>query len=119
MWQNKSNTRDFTGATQPVEQSNEKKLAPNEYYKCPLPHTHPRHEQAFFKNFDTHFNTFKSRDDHFSLLKLHEEIAWEFRRSESEKHNLKEEDLRRISLGAWLEAIRKQTGQTIKVIVRK
>ena len=119
MWHNKLKTRNFTGATQIVEQSDEKKLSPNEYYQCPLPHTHPRHEQAFFKNFETHFNTFKTRDDHFSLLRLHEEISWEFRRSESEKHNLKEDDLRRISFLAWFEAIRRQTGQKIKVIARK
>jgi hypothetical protein len=84
-----------------------------------LPHVHPRHEQAFFKNFEAHFSTFKTRDDHFAVLKLHEEIAWELRRSESEKRSLNEDDLRRISLEAWLEAIKKQTGQPIGIVARK
>ena len=96
-----------------------KKLGQSEYYKCPLPHLHPRHDQAFFRSFDAHFSAFKSRDDHFAVLKLHEELAWEYRRSESEKCNLNENDLRRISLKAWLEAIRKYTGQSIRIIVRK
>ena len=96
-----------------------KKLGQSEYYKCPLPHVHPRHEQAFFKNFETHFSTFKTREDHFAVLKFHEEIAWELRRSESEKRSLNEDDLRRISLEAWLEAIKKQTGQPIGIIARK
>ncbi len=102
-----------------MEEADEKKLAQNEYYKCPLPHTYPRQEQAFFKNFEAHFSTFKGREDHLSLLKLHEELAWELRRSESEKHNLKESDLRRISSEAWLKAVKKETGQSIKVVVRK
>ena len=80
---------------------------------------HPRHEQAFFRSFDSHFATFKDRDDHFSVLKLHEELSWEFRRSESEKHRINEEDLRRISLRAWMEAIRRQTGQSVRIVVRK
>ena len=96
-----------------------KKLAQSEYYECPLPHVHPRRDQAFFKSFDAHFSAFKSRDDHFDVLKLHEELAWEYRRSESEKRNLNEDDLRRISLKAWLEAIRRRTGQSIRIIVRK
>jgi hypothetical protein len=80
---------------------------------------HPKHEQAFFRNFDSHFSTFKNRDDHFSVLKLHEELSWEFRRSESEKHRLNEEDLKRISFNAWLEAIRRQTGRSVKIVARK
>ena len=96
-----------------------RKLGQKEYYKCPLPHTYPRHEQALFKNFDSHFNAFKSRDDHFALLKLHEQLSWEFRRSESEKRNLKEDDIRIISLEAWLEAIKGKTGKSIEVITKK
>ncbi len=96
-----------------------KKLGQNEYFECPLSHIHPRREQAYFKSFDTHFSTFRSRDDHFAVLKLHEELTWEFRRSESEKRRLDEDALRRISLRAWLEAIKRQTGRSIRVIVRK
>ena len=102
-----------------MEKPDEKKLSPNEYYKCPLPHNHPRQDQAFFKNFEAHFNTFKDREDHFSLLKLHEEIAWELRRSETEKRALKENDLKRISLEAWLQAIKRQTGHSIRAVHRK
>jgi hypothetical protein len=53
------------------------------------------------------------------LLKLHEEIAWELRRSETEKRALKENDLKRISLEAWLQAIRRQTGHSIRAVHRK
>ena len=31
------------------------KLGKNEFYKCPFPHVHPKHKQAFFKDFDSHF----------------------------------------------------------------
>ena len=103
-----------------MRQSGEtKKLSPNEYFKCPFPHVHPRHEQAFFKSFDSHFSMFRNRDDHFSVLRLHEELAWELRREESERRNLSEGDLQRISLQAWLEALRKQTGKSVQVVVRK
>ena len=96
-----------------------KKLEQHEYFKCPFPHVHPRHEQAFFKSFDSHFGTFKKREDHFEVLRLHEELAWELRRSESEKRRLSDTDLQTISLKAWLEAVRKQTGKSVQVVVRK
>ncbi len=96
-----------------------KKLNGNEYYKCPLPHVHPRHEQAFFKSFDSHFSTFSSRDDHFAVLQLHEELNWKLRCSEAEKRNLAEEDLQRISLKTWTEAIKKQTGKPVQIVIRK
>ena len=96
-----------------------KKLDKNEYYKCPLPHVHPRHEQAFFKNFDSHFSTFSSREDHFALLQLHEELNWKARCSEAEKRNLSEEDLQKISLKTWMEAIKKETGKTVQIVARK
>ena len=96
-----------------------KKLDKNEYYKCPLPHVHPRHEQACFKNFDSHFSTFSSREDHFALLQLHEELNWKARCSEAEKRNLSEEDLQKISLKTWLEAIKKETGKTVQIVARK
>jgi len=103
-----------------MSQSGEaKKLSPNEYFRCPFPHIHPRNEQAFFKSFESHFSTFRNRDDHFSVLRLHEELAWQLRREESEKRNLSETDLQRISLHAWLEAVRKQTGKSMQVIMRK
>src|SRR3990170_2609642 len=96
-----------------------KELSKNEYYRCPFPHVHPRHEQAFFRSFESHFSIFRNRDDHLSLMRLHEEIAWEIRVSESEKRRLSDEDLKRISLKAWLEAVRKGTGKAVQVVVRK
>ena len=96
-----------------------KKLGKNEYYKCPFPHVHPRHKQAFFKDFDAHFRIFGDREDHLAVMQLHEELAWEARRSESEKGVLGEEDLRRISLRAWLEAIKQHTGNKIQVVSKK
>jgi hypothetical protein len=96
-----------------------KKLDKNEFYKCPLPHVHPRHEQAFFKNFDSHFSTFSNRDDHLDVIQLHEELNWKLRCSEAEKRNLAEEDLQRISLKTWMEAVKKKTGKSVQIIVRK
>jgi hypothetical protein len=96
-----------------------KKLDKNEYYKCPLPHVHPRHEQAFFKNFDSHFSTFSNRGDHFDVIQLHEELNWKMRCSEAEKRNLAEEDLQKISLKTWIEAVKKKTGKAVQIIVRK
>jgi hypothetical protein len=96
-----------------------KALSQNEYYRCPLPHVHPRHKQAFFKSFDSHFSIFRNRDDHLAVLRLHEEIAWQIRHSASEKRNLTEDDLQKISLKAWLEAIKRQTGQSIRTVVTK
>jgi hypothetical protein len=84
-----------------------------------LPHTHPRHDQAFFKDFDVHFRIFKNRDDHLAVLRVHEEIAWQTRCSESEKRRLTEEDLRSISHEAWLLAIKKATGREIERVARK
>jgi hypothetical protein len=96
-----------------------KKLNKKEYYKCPLPHVHPRHEQAFFKNFDSHFSTFSNREDHLEVLQLHEDLNWKARCSEAEKRSLTEEDLHQISLKTWKEAIKKKTGKTVQVVVRK
>jgi len=97
----------------------QKMLGRNEFYKCPFSHTHPRHEQAFFKNFDSHFSIFRNRDDHFQVIRLHAELMWEIRRSESEKRNLTEQDLHEISLKAWLEAIKQHTGKAVQVVVKK
>jgi hypothetical protein len=94
-------------------------LRQNEYYKCPFAHAHPRHKEAFFKNFDSHFSIFRKRVDHLSVLRLHEEIAWEIRRLESEKRGLADEELRKISLKAWLEAVKRCTGKAIEVVARK
>ncbi len=96
-----------------------KALGKNEYYQCPLPHVHPRHKQAFFKDFDVHFRIFGDREDHFAVVQLHEELAWEARHSASEKGNLSEEDLRKISLVAWLEAIKRSTGKEIQIVTKK
>jgi hypothetical protein len=96
-----------------------KKLDKNEYYKCPLPHVHPRHEQAFFKSFDSHFSTFSSRDDHMAVLQLHEELNWKARCNEAEKRNLTEDDMWKISQKTWMDAIKKHTGKSIQIIIRK
>ena len=93
-----------------------KKLGRNEFYKCPFPHVHPRHKQAFFKDFDVHFRIFGGREDHFAVVQLHEELAWEARREASEKGSVSEEDLRRISLAAWLDAVEQLTGKEIQVV---
>jgi hypothetical protein len=103
-----------------MTQSNDiNKLSKNEYYKCPLPHTYPRHEQAFFRNFDSHFSIFRDRDDHFPVVSLHEELMWNIRRSESEKGNLNEQDLRKLSFKAWLDAIKQCSGKAVQVVVKK
>lgn len=96
-----------------------KKLDKNEYYKCPLSHVHPRQEQAFFKSFDSHFSTFSNRDDHLEVLQLHEELNWKLRCSEAEKRNLTEEDLQKISLKTWIEAVKKKTGKPVQIVIRK
>jgi len=96
-----------------------KALGKNEFYKCPFPHVHPQHRQAFFKDFDAHFRIFGDREDHLAVVQLHEELAWATRHSASEKGKLSEEDLRRISLVAWLDAIKRSTGKEIQVVSKK
>lgn len=96
-----------------------KKLGKNEFYKCPFPHVHPRHKQAFFKDFDAHFRIFSDRNDHLAVAQLHEQLAWEARRTASEKGSLSEDDVRNISLAAWLEAIKRCTGKPIQIVVSK
>ena len=96
-----------------------KKLGKNEFYKCPFPHVHLKHKQAFFKDFDAHFRIFGDRDDHLDVAQLHEQLAWEARHAAAEKGRLSEEDLRRISLAAWLKAVEQQTGKPIQVVVAK
>jgi hypothetical protein len=98
---------------------NSKKLDKSEYYKCPLPHVHPRHEQAFFKNFDSHFSTFSDREDHLEIIQLHEELNWKVRCAEAEKRKLTEEDLQRISQKTWMEAVKKKTGKPVPIVIRK
>ena len=93
-----------------------KSLAKNEFFKCPFSHMHPRHKQAFFKDFDAHFRIFGGREGHFAVVQLHEELAWDAQRLASEKGVLSEEDKRRISLKAWLEAIKQHTGKAIQVV---
>jgi hypothetical protein len=96
-----------------------KTLGKNEYYRCPFPHVHPRHKQVFFKDFDAHFRIFGDREDHLAVLQLHEELAWDARHSASEKGVLSEENLRKISLAAWLEAIKQSTGKEMQVVSKK
>jgi hypothetical protein len=95
-----------------------RRLGKDELYKCPFPHVHPRHKQAFFKDFDKHFRIFSNRDDHLEVVQLHEQLAWEARRAASEKHSLSEEDLQNISLADWLQAIENKTGKPI-IVVKK
>ena len=96
-----------------------RRLGEKEYYKCPFLHVHPRHEQGFFKDFDSHFRIFQSRDDHFSLTRLHEELLWKSRHAASERGKVTAEDLREMSLKAWLEAVKQQSGKEIQIIVKK
>jgi hypothetical protein len=96
-----------------------RKLGKSELYRCPFPHVHPRHKQAFFKDFDKHFRIFGDRDDHFEVVQLHEELAWDARRTASEKRKLTEEEIQNISLSTWLEAIKKCTGKPIQIVVSK
>jgi hypothetical protein len=93
-----------------------KKLGKTEFYKCPLTHARPRHNQAFFKDFDAHFRIFGDRDDHLAVAHLHEELVWNMRRVEAEKTKLSSESLHRISFEAWLEAIRRHTGKPIQIV---
>jgi hypothetical protein len=96
-----------------------RKLGKNELYKCPFPHIHPKHRQAFFKDFDSHFRIFGNRDDHFEVIQLHEQLAWTMRREASEEQSLSEEDIQNISLRAWLEAIKQCTGKPIQAVISK
>jgi hypothetical protein len=96
-----------------------RKLSAKEYYKCPFLHVHPKHEQGFFKDFDSHFRIFQSRDDHFSIIWLHEELLWKSRHEAAERGKVTAEDLRVMSLKAWLAAIKQQTGTDIQIIVKK
>lgn len=96
-----------------------KKLGKNEFYKCPLQHVHPKHKQALFKDFDAHFRIFSDRPDHLAVLQLHEDLVWNMRRAASEKGKLGEEDVRRISLEAWLQAVKQRIGKPIQVVAEK
>jgi hypothetical protein len=93
-----------------------KKLKKYEFYKCPFPHMHPRHKQAFFKSFAKHFRIFSNRDDHFAIIQLHEEIIWNLKRSAAEKGENIDENVSKISHKAWFEAIKKRTGRSIQVV---
>jgi hypothetical protein len=62
---------------------------------------------------------FGYREDHFTVVQLHGELAWNMRPSASEKRKLGKEDLRRISLAAWLEAVKRSTGKPIQVVSKK
>jgi len=96
-----------------------RRLGKGELYKCPFSHVHPKHKQAFFKDFDSHFRIFGDRDDHFEVAQLHEQLAWDMRRTASEKCKLSDEDVQNISLKAWFDAIKQCTGKPIRVVVFK
>ena len=103
-----------------TQRENVRKLGKNESYKCPFVHQRPKHELGFFKDFDSHFRTFGNSDDnHFAVVRLHEELFWKFRCSESEKHSLSQDDLGELSLKAWLEAVKQSAGRDIQVVQRK
>ena len=97
-----------------------RKLGKNECYKCPFLHPRPRHELGFFKDFESHFRTFgENGDDHFGVVRLHQELFWKFRCSESERRHLSQDDLDELSLKAWLEAIKQSTGKEVQVVQHK
>ena len=52
-------------------------------------------------------------------MQTHEVLVWAMRREVSEKTKLGEEDLCRISLEAWLQAVKQRTGKPIQVMVAK
>jgi hypothetical protein len=93
-----------------------RKLGKNEFYRCPLAHVQSRHRQELFRDFDAHFRIFGDREDHLAVVQVHEDLVWNVRHVESEKGKLSEEDLRRISFEAWLEAIKRHTGKEIQVV---
>ena len=96
-----------------------RRLGKNETYKCPLPHARPRHELAFFKDFEAHFRTFGNKDDnHFAIVRLHEELLWKYRCSESEKRTLSQNDLLDLSTKAWIEAIKQSAGKQVQIVNR-
>ena len=96
-----------------------KKLGKNEYYKCPLPHVQSKHPQALFRDFETHFSIFSDRDDHLAVVQVHEDLVWNKRRSASERGGLGEEELRRVSFEAWLQAVKQCTGKSVQVVTKK
>jgi len=99
-----------------VQVDDPRRLGKDELYRCPFPHVYPRHKQAFFKDFDTHFRIFSSRADHLEVVQLHEQLAWEARRAASEKGKLSRDVLANISLKTWLEAVKQKTGKLLEVI---
>ena len=96
-----------------------KKLGKNEFYKCPLQHVQSKHAQALFKDFDAHFRIFCDRDDHLAVVQAHEDLVWKMRCAASERGKLGEEELRRVSFEAWLQAVKQCTGKPIQVVVKK
>jgi hypothetical protein len=64
-----------------------------------------------------HFRIFGGREDHHALVQLHEELVWDAKRSASEKgSSLSQEELRLISLAAWLDAVEQHTGKPVQVV---
>ncbi|MEM2099578.1 MAG: hypothetical protein QXU99_07585 [Candidatus Bathyarchaeia archaeon] len=102
-----------------VQSENVKRLGKNEFYKCPLPHVQSKHEQALFRDFESHFRIFSDRDDHLEVIQLHEDLVWNKRREACEKGKLGEEDLQRISFEAWFQAVKQCTGKPVQIVVKK
>jgi hypothetical protein len=103
-----------------TQHANVKKLGKHESYMCPLPHPRPRHDLAFFKDFEAHFRAFGNRDDaHFDVVEAHEDLFWKLRCEESEKRNLSQDDLHELSLLAWFDAIKQCVGKEVQVVQHK
>jgi hypothetical protein len=96
-----------------------KKLGKNEFYKCPLPHVQSKHGQALFRDFDSHFSIFSNRDDHLAVVQVHEDLVWNKRRSASERGRLSDEELRKVSFEAWLQAVKQCTGKAVTIVTKK
>jgi hypothetical protein len=96
-----------------------KKLGKNEFYKCPLPHVQSKHAQALFKDFNSHFSIFSNRDDHLAVVQAHEDLVWNMRRAAAERGKLGEEDLRRVSFEAWLQAVKQCSGKAVTIVTKK
>jgi hypothetical protein len=64
-----------------------------------------------------HFRIFGGGEDHLALVQLHEELVWDAKRAASEKgSSLSPEELRLISLAAWLDAVEQHTGKPVQVV---
>lgn len=96
-----------------------KKLGKNEFYKCPLQHIQSKQGQALFKDFEVHFSIFSNHEDHLAVVQAHEDLVWTMRLAAAERGKLKEEDLRRVSFEAWLQAVKQCSGKAVTIVTKK